>query len=87
MSLSLAVDCRMVLGSEHTKVNGVRIMLLKYTLLLLISFLMLSVPFSQFAQQNQREGGGWQKGLALFQKLMKSTLTEFFLMLQSVHHM
>ena len=68
----------MGLGCEHTKMNGVHIMLLKCTLLLLIAFLTLSVPFSQFAQQNEREGGGWQKGLALFQKLMKSTLTEFF---------
>lgn len=61
MSLSLAVECKMGLGCERTKMNGVRIMLLKYTLLLLIAFLMLSVPFSQFAQQNKREGEGGKR--------------------------
>lgn len=61
MSLSLAVECKMGLGCERTKMNGVCIMLLKYTLLLLIAFLMLSVPFSQFAQQNEREGEGGKR--------------------------
>ena len=66
MSLSLAVECKMGLGCEHTKMNGVCIILLKYTIA--DSFLDAVCTILTVRTTKRKRGGRVAKGFGIISK-------------------